>query len=450
MLDDRRDRDRDHVRRRPTSCTPKHFRAGSLNAASADPATAGTGWSRSSGLIVAGLTLTSFFNYMDRQAVAVLIEPIKTALRLTDTQAGLITGFAFALFYAVMGVPIARLVDTRSKPRILVICFVFWSVMTALSGLATSFLALFLLRLMVGVGEAGCLPTSFAIISERFDSRQRPLAISVFQAGGRLGVALGVAGAGYAGQLLGWRYALLAIGAAGLPAALLVAFLLRGVDSGRATPERRAPAAPIGTILKVSGFVPLIAAISLASLGIYGISQWMPAFFVRSFGASLGTAGLWIGVTSGIGGLAGTLAGGVAGSVLVRRNLSWDLWLPALAFAAAMPLFMATALSPTLEIASAFYLVATLIATSGSGVALAAVQRFTRPESRATANALMLMISALTGVGLGPVAVGYASDLLTPQYGAESLRWALAAATFAFLGAGLLFLLAARRTPVSD
>jgi predicted MFS family arabinose efflux permease len=404
-----------------------------------------SGWSKASALVVFGLTLVSFFNYTDRNALSVLIEPIKKELLLTDTQIGLITGLAFALFYAVMGLPIARLADRGNKAKILVACFVLWSLMTALSGLATSFLGLFLLRLMVGVGEAGCLPTSFAIISERFSAQQRPLVISIFQAGGRLGVALGMAGAGIAGQLFGWRIALLGLGIIGIPVALLVAVTLRGVD-GPAKPVSHVmqEKTSLATILKFPGFVPMLVAISLASFGNYGISQWLPAFYVRSFGATLGTAGVWIGLTSGIGGVTGTLLGGAIAGVLVRRNQNWDLWLPALANIVSIPFFVAALLSGSVASASAFYCLAILISTLGGGVALAAFQRFTDAAHRATANAVMLMISALTGVGLGPVAVGVASDLFKSQGGPESLRWALVATTSVFAGASLFFYLTAR------
>ena len=402
------------------------------------------GWSVPSAIIVAGLTLTSFFNYVDRNAVSVLIEPIKRSLLLSDTQAGLITGFAFALFYAIMGVPIARLADRRNKATILVLCFLLWSITTAFSGLATSFLGLFLLRLLVGVGEAGCLPTSFAIISERFTPQQRPFAISLFQAGGRVGVALGLAGAGLAGELLGWRWAMAILGGLGVPMALVVALALRGVRSPPPPQGNHVPPANLGAILRFRGFVPLIAAISLASFATYSMTQWIPAFFVRSYGATLASAGVWIGTASGVGGFAGAIGGGLLAGRLLRRHRSWDLWLPAIAYALAMPLFLAAVLSPTQFGAACFYLAATFVATSGSGVALAAVQRFTEPVHRTTANALMLMISALTGVGLGPVAVGFISDLLHDRFGTESLRWALALSTVAFLGAGLLFVITAR------
>ena len=406
-----------------------------------DPA---LGWSNASLVVLGSLSAVSFFNYTDRMAVSVLIEPIKQELLLSDTEAGLITGLAFALFYAIMGVPIARLADRYNKAALLVLCFLLWSGMTILSGLATSFAMLFILRLLVGVGEAGCLPASFAIISERFTVSQRPLAISVFQAGGKLGVALGTAGAGIAGQILGWRMALIGIGAIGVPVALIVGLALRGESRRVPKQVEVQPRASLKSILRYPGFVTMIIAISFSSFANYGFSQWYPAFFVRSYGASLGAAGVWIGTATGLGGVVGTIVGGAAAGRLLRRNPNWDLWLPAATHALAMPLYLASILSPSLQASAGINFVAALISTSGGGVALAAFQRFTFTAHRATANGLMIMISALAGVGLGPVAVGLASDALAPAFGTESLRWAMAFSTFAFLGAGFFFLRAAR------
>jgi predicted MFS family arabinose efflux permease len=403
------------------------------------------GWSKATILVLAALTVISFFNYTDRVAVAVLIEPIKKALLLSDTQAGLITGLAFALFYAVLGVPIGRLADSQNKVKLLIVCFLLWSGATALSGTATSFFGLFMARLLVGVGEAGCLPASFAIISERFTARQRPLVISIFHAGGRLGTALGMAGAGLAGQLLGWRTTLIAVGAIGVPVALLVALALRGEGARQSRQAASAPRAKLASILEVPGVGYLIAAISMSSFATYGITQWLPAFLVRSHGATLGAAGMWSGTTTGAGGILGTIAGGMAATWLIRRHRSWDLWLPAVVYGIAAPLFLLALFSPTLVSASSFYFAATLVATSGGGVVLAAFQRFTVPAHRATANGFMLMVSAITGVGLGPLAVGVASDLMNGWLGVESLRWALAVCATVFLLASCLYLQAARK-----
>jgi predicted MFS family arabinose efflux permease len=401
-------------------------------------------WSLASSVMLGGLALVSYFNYMDRMALSVFMEPIKRELALSDTQAGLITGMAFALFYAVMGVPIGRLIDRGHKVGTLLICFVMWSAMTALSGLATSFAGLFVMRLLVGVGEAGCLPASFSIISDHFSAEQRPLAISIFQASGKLGVALGMVGAGFVAQALGWRMALMTIGAAGVPVALVVLWSLRGAASEHSTRAQSPTKALIRDVMKRPGFMHLVAGISLASFATYGIVQWLPAFLVRSYGASLREAGVINGLSSGVGAMCGTLVGGLVATRLARRRPMWDLWLPALVYAAATPLFLCALLSSSLHATSVLYVGASAVAAAGGGVALAAVQRFAEPAHRATANALMLMISAIAGVGFGPVFVGMVSDWFREWLGPNALRGALACSAFAFAWASLHFVLASR------
>jgi len=391
------------------------------------------------------LTLVSFFNYLDRMSLAVLIEPIKRDLSLSDTQVGLVTGLAFSLFYAILGIPMGRLADRTNKGWLLAACLALWSAMTAVSGAATSFAMLFIARMAVGVGEAGCMPTSFAIIAARFPRERRPLAISVFQAGGLFGIALGMFGAGLVGQLLGWRATLGLIGAAGLPVAVIVTLTLKRDESRVTKPAPRPAIVDIFALLSRPAFVHVILGISSASFATYGVIQWLAAFFVRSHGVSLAQIGLFSGLTTGVGGIIGTLTGGTLAGRLIRRRPQWDLWLPAIAYAASAPLFAGAVLSPSVTVAFAFNFLATTVAASAGGVALAAVQRFTEPERRATANALMLMISAILGVGLGPVFVGVVSDRMRPFLGAESLRWALAASTVMFLWSSAHFLLAARR-----
>jgi predicted MFS family arabinose efflux permease len=402
------------------------------------------GYARMAQAQLALLALVSFFNYLDRMSLAVLIEPIKRDLALSDTQLGLVTGLAFSLFYAFLGVPIGRLADRGNKGRLLAICFALWSAMTALSGAATSFALLFFARMAVGVGEAGCMPTSFAIISARFTQQHRPLAISIFQAGGLLGIALGMFGAGLVGQLVGWRMTLMLIGAAGLPVALLVALTLGRGEETLARAAVQPVFVDIFALLRRPAFVHVVLGISCASFATYGVIQWLAAFFVRSHGVGLAQIGLFSGLTTGVGGIIGTLTGGTVAGRLARRRLEWDLWWPAAAYAASAPLFVVAVLSPSVTVAFIFNFLGTTVAASAGGVALASVQRFTEPERRATANALMLMISALLGVGLGPTVIGIISDRLHALLGVDSLRWALAGSTVMFLVASTNFLLAAR------
>jgi predicted MFS family arabinose efflux permease len=400
--------------------------------------------------VLAVLTLVSFFNYLDRMALAVLLEPIRRDLHITDTQAGLIAGLAFALFYAFLGMPIARLADRGNKGRILAGCMVIWSGMTCLTGAAMSFGTLFLARMGVGIGEAGCAPTSFAILSEIFPSQRRPLAISVFQAGGLLGIATGMFMAGIAAQYLGWRLTLGGLGIAGIPIALMVAYTLRDIDAS--SPRR--PTTPTITDLKVLLTRPvilhIIAGISLASFGTYAIIQWSAAFFIRTHGVGLAQIGMVSGLTTGIGGIAGTLGGGWLAGRLIRRDRNWDLRLPAIAYLAAAPIFAATFGVASTNLAFALNFCATTVAASAGGVALASLQRFAEAERRVTANALMLIVSAIAGIGLGPVFVGVISDAFASSLGTQSLRLAMLASSCAFPWASVHFLLAARRAQTAQ
>jgi predicted MFS family arabinose efflux permease len=253
---------------------------------------------------------------------------------------------------------------------------VIWSGMTCLTGAAMSFGTLFLARMGVGIGEAGCAPTSFAILSEIFPSQRRPLAISVFQAGGLLGIATGMFMAGIAAQYLGWRLTLGGLGIAGIPIALMVAYTLRDIDAS--SPRR--PTTPTITDLKVLLTRPvilhIIAGISLASFGTYAIIQWSAAFFIRTHGVGLAQIGMVSGLTTGIGGIAGTLGGGWLAGRLIRRDRNWDLRLPAIAYLAAAPIFAATFGVASTNLAFALNFCATTVAASAGGVALASLQRF--------------------------------------------------------------------------
>ncbi len=391
------------------------------------------------------LAAASFFNYLDRMVLAVLVEPIKHDLALNDLQMGLVSGFAFALLYATAGLPLARLADTGSRRRLVAVCMALWSAMTAATGLARNFTELFVARMAVGIGEAGCVPASHSLIGDLVSPARRPLAISLFQAGGLLGMTAGLALAGLIAQHWGWRAALGVVGAAGLPLALLMVLTLpeperRVANDGDAETLRRA----VFALARRPALVNLIAGLSIGSFATYGIAQWMPAYYVRIHGLSLATIGLWGGVAGGGGGIAGTLAGGALAGRLVARDVRWELWMPALCFAAAAPVFVVAFLAASPVIAFAAQFAATFLAAAGGGVALAAIQSFAEPQRRATAIATMIMLSSLIGLGLGPVGVGAASDWLSRSHGPSGLRLALAGSTAMLVWAAAHFLLAAR------
>jgi len=393
------------------------------------------------------LTLVSFFNYMDRMVLAVLLEPIKAELHLTDAQLGLLSGLAFAVLYAILGIPLARLADRASRVKLLAACLLLWSAMTAATGFAKTFPQLFLARMGVGVGEAGCVPAAHSLIGDYFPPEKRALGISLFQAGGIAGLSVGLLITGVLADHFGWRAALMLVGLSGVPLAILVFFTLREPPRrGHAHTQTDEPTVvAIAALLRRPALRHLVMALSIGAFGTYGMTQWLPAFFIRSYGLSLTQIGLWSGTAAGIGGILGVMFGGLVAARLVPRDPRWELWLPAIAYAGSAPLYALVFLSPSPAMAIILQVFATFLVASGGGVALSAIQSFAEPNRRATAIAMVLFLSSLLGLGLGPLLVGHASDALAPHFGKESLRYALLMSTVALLWAGLQFYLSSRR-----
>lgn len=399
------------------------------------------------------LSLISFFNYLDRMVIAVLVEPIKRDLDLTDTQVGLVAGFAFALLYALAGLPLARIADRRSRVVLVSACLIVWSAMTALTGLARNFIELFIARMAVGIGEAGCVPASHSLLADIFPPHRRAFAVGVFQAGGLIGLSFGLALAGWMAEVYGWRMALMAAGLAGLPLALLMLFTMpEPPRTGQATPaeSRETARQTVTALARRPALVHLIAGISVAAFATYGMSQWISAFYVRSHGLGLAQVGLYGGLAGGGGGILGAVLGGLAMTRLLPRDGRWELWLPAVTSVACAPLFAAAFLVPGVVGAFALQFAATLVASAGGAVSLSAIQSYAEPHRRATAVAIMLMTSSLIGLGIGPAAVGLISDMLAASSGQNSLRHALALTTAMLPLAGVHFWLAARAAGRSD
>lgn len=398
--------------------------------------------------VLAVLTVVSLFNYMDRMVLAVLVEPIKRDLALSDTQIGLLSGFAFALLYATLGLPLARLADRRSRTVILSICVGLWSAATAACGLASTFTHMLLARVSVGIGEAGCVPSSHSLLGDYFPAERRAFAVSVFQAGGLAGLSGGLMATGYIAEHFGWRNAFAIVGAPGLLLALIVALTVReprraASATSEPTAAQSMPAA-LRDLARRPAFVHLIAGLSIGSFGTYGLAQWLASFFIRVHQMTLSQIGFWSGLTAGAGSILGVLIGGALGARLIRRDRRWEVWLPALAYGLGCPLYLGVFLAPGVWSAIAVKFFAGFVVASGGGVALAAVQSLAEPHRRATAIAAMMVFSSLIGLGAGPFIVGLISDALQPSFGRDSLRWALVIATFSLAIAGLHFQRAAR------
>jgi predicted MFS family arabinose efflux permease len=405
------------------------------------------------GWVLGLLALVSFFNYLDRMVMSILVQPIKEDLGFSDSQLGLLTGFAFALFYATFGIPIARLADRKPRVVILSICMALWSLMTAACGLAGSFVQMLLARIGVGVGEAGCVPSSHSLLSDYFPPHRRAFALGVFQAGGSLGIMVGLMSAGILADTLGWRWAFPAVGLPGVLFAIVAWLTIREPKRGSLEGKSEDEVAPMPTgqafrtLLGRPTYRQILIAYALGLFPVYGIAQWVPAFLVRVHGMSLSQVGVWFGLASGLGGFLGIVIGAMASPLLIRRDRRWELWWPAAAYTVCIPLYGFVFLWPSTGPVVVLVFAASLVAGTGIGPGMASVQTVSEPQLRATAIAMIMLCSALLGQGGGPLAIGILSDLLEPSTGVESLRWALVASLAIFVWSIVHFFLAARSQP---
>ena len=396
------------------------------------------------------------FNFLDRQIVSILAEPIKNDLGLSDTQLGLMTGLAFALFYVTLGIPIARHADrpTANRVGLISLSLVLWSGMTVACGFAQNFTQLLLARVGVGVGEAGCTPAAHSLISDAVPVERRASAIAFYGLGIPIGGLLGMIIGGFLADTVGWRRAFMFVGAPGLVLAAFVWLGLRDPRAGGLAIALRAAAVPVarismrdafGELLRSRAFLYLaIAGGFVAFLG-YGKSVWAIIFFMRTHGLSPTEVGLWLGLVAGLSGLLGTLLGGWLadryGQVTRRHMLTG----PAIGMAVAAPILFSAYSASDWRMALVLLAVPTVLNSLYYGPTYALVQQLVAPQARAMATAVMLFAQNLIGLGLGPLFFGMLSDVFKPMAGAESVRWVLYGAAWLGLVPALFFWLASRR-----
>jgi predicted MFS family arabinose efflux permease len=386
--------------------------------------------------VLAVLFVVYVFNFVDRQILAILIGPIQQDLGVSDTAMGLLSGFAFAIFYTLAGIPIARISDRGSRRAVIAVSLTLWSAMTAVTGLAQSFWQLALARIGVGVGEAGGSPPSHSLLSDYFPPERRATALALYANGIYVGAGLAMMFGGWVVTRFDWRTAYLAVGLAGLPLALLVRAtvreLPRGVwEAGGAGARAPAPAArfrdAVRELFAKPSFGWLVAAACCQSLAGYGILTWGAEFLARVHGMSRLAIGASLGPTILVGGCAGVTLGGWLADRLGARDPRWFMRLPALVAVAGLPfalLFLGLS-TPAAALAAfaAYYAISNMYV----GPLWSTAQNLARPELRATASALLLFILNLVGLGLGPFAVGALNDLLAARHGAGAIRWSLGA-----------------------
>jgi predicted MFS family arabinose efflux permease len=373
------------------------------------------------------LMAMGFLNYMDRYVLSVLIEPIKNDLGFSDTQLGLISGLAFALFYATLGFPLARIADTGSRRKLLAWATAAWSAMTALSGTATSFWHLFLCRVGVGAGEAGGLPPAYSLISDYFPPERRAGALALFTVGTALGSVAGLVLGGVIAHFWGWRAAFVMLGLPGLiVAGLLWVFVHEPPRRGIAADQKPPRFLPtLRGLMQRGTFVHLVIGFGVMSFATYGLDTWTPSFLVRSHGLSTAQAGLYLGLINGLGSVSALLIGGFVSDRLAARDITWQLRLPVLTTLAAVPALLLYYSLPSLGPALVAGFFGQFAAWMYAGPILAAIQGAAGPHARALATAVLMFVTAALGQGLGPVLVGFISDTLTARLGPDALRYAL-------------------------
>jgi MFS family permease len=380
------------------------------------------------------------FNYVDRLALGIVLQDIKAEFNLSDTQLGLLSGIAFAVFYAVMGIPIARWADRGNRVTIITVTTALWSAMVALCGAAGSFVQLLLIRVGVGVGEAGCIPPAHSLIADYFTRAERAWAVSVYMLGNSLCVTVGYFAAGWLNQLYGWRVTFVVLGLPGLLLAALARFtlieprLLKTISADAVTTplESSLPQLTNPSFKDVcvalwanTTFVHLLISFSISYFFGYGLLQWMPAFFIRSHGLGTGELGTWFAVLLGLGGAIGTYLGGAWARRYAARNERLQLLVSAWSFVLFALLNIYAFLTPEYHKALAALAVAYIGGSVSLGPVLATIQTLIAPRMRALSIALVYLFANLIGMGLGPVAAGALSDGLRPWFAEESLRYAL-------------------------
>ena len=396
------------------------------------------------------LAIVYMFNFVDRQILAILLPAIRADFGVSDTILGLLAGTAFALFYATLGVPIALLADRWNRRNLIALALAIWSGMTAISGLAANVWQLALARVGVGIGEAGCSPPAHSMIADYYPPAQRATAMGFYTLGISAGIMLAYLAGGWVVANLGWREAFFIVGLPGLLLAVIVRTTV--VEPPRGASENRPDDADQPALMDVvrfllarRSFLHMAVAAGLSAFTGYAVISFFPSFIVRSYGMEIAALGLYLGLILGIAGGAGFFGGGWLADRFGRvrpgnafRFIAGTQLLTAL-------LYCAVFLAPDAGTALVAFIVPAAVSNFYLAPVLAQTQGLVALRMRGVAAAIMLLILNIIGLGLGPPAVGWLSDLLAARFAEDSLRWALLAVCAGLLPwAAVHYLFAAR------
>lgn len=390
------------------------------------------------------------FNFIDRQILSILLPSIKEDLQVSDSALGFLTGFAFAAFYTVAGLPIARLADTGKRRTIIAIGVAVWSAMTAAQGLARVFWQLAIARIGVGVGEAACSPPAHSLLADYFPPERRATALAIYASGIHFGILFGLLAGGWINEFFGWRVAFFVVGLPGLVLAIVVRLTIREPERGQSEPDARVTEVPpvrdvFAFLWRLPSFRRLAIGSAFMAFAGYGLSTWTPMFLVRVHGMGTGEIGTWYGTITGVFGASGAFLGGWLTDRMGRRDARWYLWVPAIGAVVGIPFVLALLFWGDPHEALLLSIPSTVAGAMWLGPVFSLTQTLAQVRMRAVASAILLFIINIIGLGMGPQVVGILNDFLEPRFGIEAVRWSLAGvAVVMSLWAGLYYMLAAR------
>ncbi|TNE58845.1 MAG: MFS transporter [Alphaproteobacteria bacterium] len=378
-------------------------------------------------------------NFMDRQILNILIEPIKHELNASDTMMGFLAGTVFAIFYATLGMPIAMAADRYSRKNIVIAATTIWSFMTVICGFVGNFWQLALARIGVGVGEAGGSPPSHSMIADMFAHEKRATALAIFALGVPIGILLGFMIGGWINDALGWRWAFIVVGAPGLLIALLAAFTLREPKRGHSDfhldDDGHTPS--FGEVCKFimtqRSLMHIIMGNTMASFVGYSGVAWGGAFLIRSHGFTVAQAGTALSLIIGLSGIVATFVGGYLSDHLGKNDIAWKSKIVGVIILAMFPLAICAYLTTSAFWTLFFFIFVAFAGTVYLGPSFALTQSLVPLRMRALASAILLFILNLIGLGGGPQLTGILSDLYADSAGNHSMRFALLTITFAML-----------------
>lgn len=404
------------------------------------------------------LFIVYIFNFIDRQILTILVQPIKEEFGVSDTAMGFLTGTAFALFYATLGIPIARLADRYTRRTIVSIALALWSAMTALSGTATTFLQMAICRVGVAVGEAGASPPIHSILADYFKPGQRATALAFYSMGIPIGGTIGIMLGGWISEAWSWRTAFFIVGLPGLALSLVVLFTIREPRRGESEetidqPIRKHEPVPIAKVMPVlkqqSSFIHMALASALHAFVGYGLAAFNPAFIERVFDISRSEIGVKLGLLTGITGAAGVMMGGWLTDKLSIYDRRWYMWTPAIAMLISVPFYVGSYLAESFLLFLAFYALPSFMGNLYAGPVFATTQGLVPLGMRAMTAAILLFVINIIGLGLGPQLVGIISDLINylkfdGNNEGKALQYALLSACMVKIWASIHYYLAAR------